>query len=199
MTTPPNTVEAWNDLLSQFLNELVTVLPGDPKIVEFRDAHSMMRIKNGRQCVELFVKSVTPYASKIMKRDPSLFSCSTTFETDAFLNQINVCKYWTRELTENTRSAIWQYLQLLYMLGSTLIVMPQESLSALEQCAARAQQNPEEMTKLMGTIVNQIVPTLQQHRDGGEQDKNDSTEVLGPMMNILPGLIETFRNGGGPR
>ncbi len=42
--------------------------------------------------------------------------------------------YWSK-LSPNTKEATWQYLQTLYMLGTTIISIPAETLSMIEGLA----------------------------------------------------------------
>jgi len=38
-------------------------------------------------------------------------------------------------MSEGTKNAVWQYLQTLYMLGTTITAIPQETLSVIENVA----------------------------------------------------------------
>ena len=38
-------------------------------------------------------------------------------------------------MTDGTKNAVWQYLQTLYMLGTTITSIPQETLSLIESVA----------------------------------------------------------------
>ena len=50
---------------------------------------------------------------------------------------MNIYDHWTPELSQVTKDAIWQYLQTLYMLGSTILNIPEETLSMIESVAKK--------------------------------------------------------------
>ena len=44
---------------------------------------------------------------------------------------VNLEKHWG-SASENTKNAIWQYIQTLYMLGTTISSIPEDTLSMIE-------------------------------------------------------------------
>lgn len=68
-------------------------------------------------------------------------------EENPVATNLNLHTIWkTKDCTENTKSAIWQYYQTLYMLGTTINMFPPETLnmieSAAENCAKNMKKNP---------------------------------------------------------
>ncbi|NBQ48846.1 MAG: hypothetical protein EBU33_10415, partial [Sphingobacteriia bacterium] len=59
---------------------------------------------------------------------------NTTFFNE--VEELPLSKYWNDELTEGTKSAIWQYLQTLNILGMTITSIPSDMLSMVEGVAA---------------------------------------------------------------
>ena len=51
-----------------------------------------------------------------------------------FLKDVNIQSHWDT-CSENTKNAIWQYVQTLYMLGTTIKSIPAETLSVIENVA----------------------------------------------------------------
>jgi hypothetical protein len=43
------------------------------------------------------------------------------------LKSINVQNFWTSDLSENTKEAVWKYIKTLFKIGVTLIEMPPET------------------------------------------------------------------------
>jgi len=63
-----------------------------------------------------------------MAKDPAFFC-----EANPVAANLNLHNVWTTEdCTENTKAAIWQYYQTLYMLGTTINMFPPETLSMIE-------------------------------------------------------------------
>ena len=102
----------------------------------------MLRKSNPRKCVVTFMDEITPYASAVMNKDESLFDNENL---PAVLEEMHIKNHWTPELSQNTKDAIWQYLQTLYMLGTTIVSIPSDTLNMIEsvakQCAESIQGN----------------------------------------------------------
>jgi hypothetical protein len=69
-------------------------------------------------------------------------------------------------MSENTRAATWQYLQTLYMLGTTITSIPDDTLKMIEgiakECADKMQN------------------------DGGGIDQDALMKMMGGMLGNLP-------------
>jgi hypothetical protein len=62
-----------------------------------------------------------------------------------WLSEIHIDKLWASpELSEQTRGAIWQYMQTLYILGTTITMFPPETLSMIENVAEKCAENMQE-------------------------------------------------------
>jgi biotin operon repressor len=65
-----------------------------------------------------------------------------------FMKDCNIRAYWG-DISENTKGAIWQYIQTLYMLGTTINAIPEDTLSMIEtvakQCADKLENSGEKI------------------------------------------------------
>jgi hypothetical protein len=125
-------VTAFNDMLSQFLVELHKTFPDEKGIKKMTASFEVIKQSNPRLIVDGFMKGVTPYANKISAKDESFLL--EEIEKIDFLKDLNIKSYWTR-MSANTQAATWQYLQTLYMLGTTINSIPADTLSQIEQIA----------------------------------------------------------------
>ena len=129
-------------MMESFISELVMTFPEEKRIKKYQASFEILRKTNPRKCVESFIKAVAPHASYINEKNDAFMS----IEID-FLKDINIKKYWTEDLSQNTKDAIWQYVQTLYMLGTTIVSIPADTLSAIEriaeQCAGQLQMSGE--------------------------------------------------------
>ena len=78
-----------------------------------------------------------------------------------FIKDLNLQKLWTPDLSENTKNAIWQYLQTLFILGTTITTIPIDALNMIEdmatKCAGSLQSNGTLNEKhLMSGMTNLI-------------------------------------------
>lgn len=150
-------VTAFNDMMGQFLTELHSAFPEEKGLKKYMAAFELMRDANGRMIVDGFMANISPHVEKINARDETFFLEQAG--TIDFLKDINLARCWPNA-SEGTRSAIWQYIQTLYMLGTTITAIPPETLSMIEtvakQCADKMQDEDGEMnideTQLMKSM-----------------------------------------------
>lgn len=155
-------VTAFNDMLGQFLVELHKTFPEEKGIKKMMTSFDMLKTTNPRLVVEAFMKGVTPYADKISAKDESFLL--KEIETIDFLKDLGIKGYWER-MSPNTQGATWQYLQTLYMLGTTITSIPDDTLKMIEgiakDCADKIQTGDGELDqdalmKMMGGMLGSL-------------------------------------------
>ena len=141
-------VTAFNDMMSQFLMELHKTFPEEKGLKKYITAFEMLKETQPKKVVESFMENITPYADKISTRDESFFLADST--TIEFLKQLNITTCWP-SASEGTKNAIWQYIQTLYMLGTTITAIPSDTLAMIEsvakQCADKMQNEGGEINE----------------------------------------------------
>ena len=152
-------VTAFNDMLSQFLVELHKTFPEEKGIKKMTTSFELLKQTNPRLIVDGFMTGVTPYADKISAKDESFLL--EEIEKIEMLKDLNIKSYWSR-MSPATKSATWQYLQTLYMLGPTITAIPAETLSLIEgiakDCADKMQTEGGEIDqdtimRMMGSML----------------------------------------------
>ena len=123
-----SSVSTFNDMMEQFLNELEQTFPEEGSFKKYHASFDVMRAANPRKCVDVFMTEASKHSSKLMQKDDSVF---------LEFQHLDLKKYWTPELSEATKSAIWQYLQTLHILGLTITSIPSDMLSMVEGVAAK--------------------------------------------------------------
>ena len=157
-------VTAFNDMMGQFLVELHKTFPEEKGIKKMMTSFDLLKSSNPRLVVDGFMNGVTPYADKISAKDETFLL--TEIDTIDFLKELNIKSYWER-MSENTKSATWQYLQTLYMLGTTITSLPQDTLTQIESIAKG--------------VASQL-----QDGDGGELNQDALMKMMGSMLGNLP-------------
>jgi hypothetical protein len=152
-------VTAFNDMLSQFLVELHKTFPEEKGIKKMTASFEVIKQSNPRLVVDGFMKGVTPYADKISAKDESFLL--EEIEKIDFLKDLNIKSYWTR-MSANTQAATWQYLQTLYMLGTTINAIPADTLTQIEN------------------IAKGVADKMQ--TDGGELDQDALMQMMSSML-----------------
>ena len=155
-------VSSFNDMMATFLDELAQTFPEEGAMKKYQTSFDIMRKANPRKVIDAFMGSASQYNQQIMAKDEKFF-----LENNIdFLDALNIKKWWTPELSENTKGAIWQYLQTLMILGTTITSIPAETLGAIEGIA-------EQMTKGV---------------QGGEGAGGGANLDLGALTNMLGAL-----------
>jgi hypothetical protein len=157
-------VTAFNDMMSQFLVELHKTFPDEKGIKKMLSSFDLLKSTNPRLVVDAFMKGVSPYADKISSKDETFLL--TEIDTIDFLKDLNIKGYWER-MTVNTRDVTWQYLQTLYMLGTTITSIPEDTLSMIEG------------------IAKECADKMMQDGDGGI-DQDALMKMMGGMLGGLP-------------
>ena len=125
------TVQAFNEMMGQFLDELVATFPEEEA---FKTAQAKPR---DRSTFEEFMKQIGPHANHLMAKSPEFFT-----DQNEFAKGLNLTKVWaSEEASATTREAIWQYLQTMYILGNTINMFPPETLSMIEAAAENCAKN----------------------------------------------------------
>lgn len=157
-------ITAFNDMMGQFLMELHKTFPEEKGLKKYIAAYEMLRQTNPKKIVTGFMENIAPFVEKISARDETFFlDDSNDIE---FLKPLNIKKCWP-EASEGTKSAIWQYIQTLYMLGTTITSIPAETLSMIEN------------------VAKQCADKMQ-----GEEGSIDEAQLMKSMQGMLGGMMK---------
>jgi hypothetical protein len=125
------TVKAFLEMYTQFIEELSSTFPDEVAVKNVKES------TRDRKTFEDFMKDVGPWTSQMMAKNDSFFC-----EENNFVSKLNLQNIWKSEdATENTKAAIWQYLQTMYILGNTINMFPPETLSMIESAAEACAKN----------------------------------------------------------
>lgn len=166
------TLSAFNEMMGQFLGELAQTFPEEPKIKEAQAAPA------NRESFNKFMRDITPWTNQMMAKDAAFFC-----ETNTVAANLNLHEIWKKEeCTENTKAAIWQYFQTLYMLGTTINMFPPETLSmieaAAENCAKNMKKSPDGQVD-EASLMAGMNSMLSQMLGGGGGGANPFAALLG--------------------
>jgi hypothetical protein len=131
MTT---TVNAFNDMMEQFLTELNLTFPNNKAVIKFQASFELVRAATPSKVLDEFMKAVKPYRNKIMQKDEE-FITADSVHIQA-LNDIDIASMWVKS-SDVTKDAIWQYLQTLVIFGTTIKTFPAETMNMIESMAAK--------------------------------------------------------------
>lgn len=126
------TYQSFNNLLGEFVSELSQTFDEYPELTKANDTLAgLMALDDTTSLpLETFFNTFSEHANLIMNKDPELFKkCSIPY-TDAFdlSKEFSGCD-------SDTKGAIWNYLQQLFVTATTVQNMPGEMLSSIESVA----------------------------------------------------------------
>ena len=150
-------ITAFNELMDRFILELKETFPDEPAIKKWYNAMDLMKGSNSNGLMEVFMANVTPYSQELMNKDDSFFVGDD--HNIKLIKDLNLKKLWQEDdLSDNTKNAIWQYIQTLFMMGTTIQAVPPDMMKSIEtmaeQCAEKMEgQDPSQLgASLMGMI-----------------------------------------------
>lgn len=135
-------VTAFIQMMGQFLTELRTTFPEETKLKTYESHFEMMKKMNPRKVVEVFMESVRPYQEKVMAQDEQFLLNNA--DKISFLNDLNITRWWTTDVSDNTKNAIWQYLKTLLTLGNLIVSIPSDTLKQIEGFAEKAAESMQQ-------------------------------------------------------
>jgi hypothetical protein len=158
------TYKAFNSMLSEFFRDLADTFD-DYTIIT--DAKVMLEgVIATDECttvpMETFVDVFKPHADLIMAKDPKLFDvCEIPMIASG---GFDMAKEW-KDLEEDNREAIWNYIQQLFLTGTTIMSMSGEVLSSIESLANGCMKKVEsgELTESQAQDPMVILQEIMQH------------------------------------
>jgi len=143
--------------------ELHKTFPEEKGIKKMLTSFDLLKSTNPRLVVDGYMNGVSPYADKISAKDETFLL--EEIENIEFLKELDIKRYWTK-MSEGTKGATWQYLQTLYMLGTTITALPADTLSQIENIAKGVANNMQS--------------------GDGELDQDALMQMMGSMLKGLP-------------
>ena len=151
-------VSAFNDMMGQFLVELHKTFPDEKSIKKMLTSFDLLKSTSPRLLVNGFMQSVKPHADMVSAKNEEFILVHST-DID-FLSEIDIVRLW-KKMNDGTKDAVWQYLQTLYILGTTIQSVPEDTLTAIEAMAKDVAEkmqnsdgdiNQDALMKMMGSM-----------------------------------------------
>lgn len=138
-----STMDAFLDLLQQFLEAMEEVFPECLKVKQYKLGLSMRVLQCGgreadlrvvsKEALEAFHESMMPYYARVMQKDETLLH-----EQIDLMSNIDLPGKWTPELDADTKEAIWEYIQKLCEqsnIYSMYVRVPSNMMTRIESMA----------------------------------------------------------------
>ena len=163
------TTQSFNAMLERFVEELALTFPERGELAMYQKVLGGLTTTNPDKPLQVFMAAIGPHADKVTSRDPTFFDdCPTLF------GSLDIASLWRMDMSEATRDAIWQYLQALLTLGTTVQAVPPEMLRSIETLAEKYVADVQEGRLDVASLMSQLM-------SGG----GGLAELLGPAMGRL--------------
>lgn len=165
------TLQAFNEMMGQFLDELHEVFPDEAAVTAAQAA------PRDRQTLDTFMKSMSQWSTQMMQKDEAFFCAE-----NEFVKNLNLHEIWKSEgCTPNTKNAIWQYLHSMYMIGTTMSMFPPETLAMIEAAAENATKSMKNSSGQIdeAALMSGVNNMLAQMLGGGAGGANPLAALMG--------------------
>ena len=176
-------IDAWNEYLKTFINELCETFPECPELFTLPGAIDAMISDDPYSAMEEFVSEIEPHTDALTRMDEQFF---LTGDID-FLKKLGAHKYWTPDLEEETKQAIWQYLQTLLVMAKTIQNMDPDALRKLEAYANKvmAEMGSGELDPNNIDLQQLGMGAMRHMATGGSDDNNTEGSMFSNMFGTM--------------
>tara|TARA_B100001094_G_scaffold172061_1_gene166389 strand:+ start:4686 stop:5171 length:486 start_codon:yes stop_codon:yes gene_type:complete len=146
-------VTAFTSILEEFLDDLIKIYPNDEKIKSYKENFDSKKDSDGKELLDGFLAGVKGDVGKLIVEKKSQF-----FKKSVFAKKLNLHTLF-KEMTPQTKQAVWQYLNTMYVLSTTISNIPSNLLSTIEtmaeQCASQMAEGNTETNEMpdMSTLL----------------------------------------------
>jgi hypothetical protein len=117
-------VKIFNQVVDEFFNELMELFPEETKIkVHYNLFQTMCKTNVKKPCNDFMIGSIS-YLEKIAMKDEDFFLSE---DKPSLLSSMNIEKLWPI-ISENSKTAIWNYIKSFFTIGIKIIDMPLETI-----------------------------------------------------------------------
>lgn len=147
-------LQAFNDMLKVFMDELAEVFPENKDIAMFAAGLDDVISVNAKMPMQIFMDAIGPHAKRVAARDDQLFDVLQ-------FPGIDFKALWTSDISSGTKDAIWQYISTLLLLGTTVSTVPDDVLASIEQMAAECAQKIQDGNLSMEDMMAEVMGKMQ--------------------------------------
>ena len=178
-------IAAFNHSLKEFLGDLASTFPEKPEIAFYEQFLPTLLQTDERAGLTYFMNATRDHGQKLMNRDESFFA-----EDICIGKGLNLSDLWNDEgLDTDSKNAIWDHLNMLFVLGMTIEGVNENVLSGIESLAQSAAQKIQSGEASFGTLLPELMSSVGSMM--GVQAPNDEesmsafNDMLGSMLGGL--------------
>lgn len=132
-------VNAFMEMVNEFVDELSKTFPEEPIIAEKASEYKQFNAKKTKVFFQKFTEDMKIVGHHITQKNDICFDQGTC----EFFDELCLYKVWKIDVDSTTKDAIWQYLNTLYILSTTISAIPPELMNTIEAMAQQCAQKME--------------------------------------------------------
>jgi hypothetical protein len=118
-------IQEFNNTLDEFINKMILQFPEEKKLKSYYSAFKVTKMYDKTMPIKIFMGGCLEFSDQIKNRDSEFFETRESFidklkSASSFTDDIGLKNYW-HNLTDNSKKAIWDYIQTLYIMGEMYI------------------------------------------------------------------------------
>jgi hypothetical protein len=111
----------FNNMASTFLSRMEETFPHEQKIKLYRQQFALVQEMNSKKPVEMFIENMYEYGDQILSKDENFFKQKHFVnKAESISEKMGLVQYWDT-MNQQTKNAIWEYIQGLYILGMSCL------------------------------------------------------------------------------
>jgi hypothetical protein len=146
--------EGFNTMVHEFVKELAEVFPEEPILKKHADNFDSIVAEDDKAPMNYLLKVVGDKTSLIFSKDESIFDVVS-------IPEMNLKSMWM-SISDTTQEAIWQYLNTLTMLATTMGNTPNELMSGIETMAAEFAEKMSKGDLDINSMMSEVMGRVQQ-------------------------------------
>jgi len=117
----PTPIDKFNSLFNEFIDKIITKFPNE-SLLNYKKAFVLVKIASPSSPANLFMAGCIDYKNEIKNRDEVFFINNESIKSkiSSFSTDIGIAEHW-KYLTDTTKTAVWDYIQSLFVLGEIII------------------------------------------------------------------------------
>lgn len=118
-------VKEFNITLDEFINKMINQFPEESKLKTYYSAFKVTKMYDNTMPIKIFMGGCLEFRDQIKNRDTLFFAKRKGFvnkirQASSFTDDTGLVNYWDN-LSENSKKAIWDYIQTLFIMGEMFI------------------------------------------------------------------------------
>jgi hypothetical protein len=118
-------LDEFNKTLDEFINKMIIQFPEETKLKTYYSAYKVTKMYDKTMPIKIYMGGCLQFKEQITNRDTLFFAKREGFvnkirQASSFTDDTGLVNYWDN-LSENSKKAIWDYIQTLFIMGEMFI------------------------------------------------------------------------------